>query len=656
MVLKKAFPLLLISQQSSLVADLLEHANTQVFTRIVWLIVGDFDENLKKETKALLQKLTIDDTIHIDQTKMTVEVWNSSRLISNYSFALCIQILSITEDKLCAVFYTTQSKAKRVCISFTCLAAVLSEVHYPSSEIILQDILRLQNPIISAKPEIVLRNRFAFFVLGILATAGTLMMQITKRTYSYQRGSWRPGSKHQKHMSLNPTLYLYRFPGPRGPGPYTMKYWWTLGCFPTGLSIPFRLQEFLSTYQQHHVPVEVEEWLQFAVKDPVVALTNCIDDLMESLEEFSSPEKGKEYKIEHTSGKSLASPLKIFEEQLGVHVSPAAARATMSFKDLRARILDDLEDYRTIIHETGSTPHRRVARFYLDNHKTLPDEKRETFSMIPSPSVGCSEPSLPQCLAKSIGTIADPQPETAPDERKMIQLLTTFAEGCVRTGLIEEAGSTLYSAIPFAHDSETHFVVHSNVAVCATAAGDYQQAEYHSKEAVLVADPLKESSVKRSYFLWAGSVAFQDDFPRARSIIDDALSLFPDDEELHSWRDELSCRVNQLDSKLCSMAVGEKWRQCSTPAFRSKRLPLATGLHFDNEFCWAIFKKRLYPSKMNPSSNEMGSVFRRVGDMGSFISTSRSSECYSFTSAIHIFVLMTFSNSFPSYYYLLILL
>ncbi|EPY22997.1 hypothetical protein STCU_02565 [Strigomonas culicis] len=433
---------------------------------------------------------------------------------------------------------------------------------------------------------------------------------------SYQRGGWSPGSKHQKHMSMNPTLFLYRFPGPRGPGPYTMKYWWTLGCFPSGIQVPFRLHEFLATYQQEHVPIEVEEWLHCFVKDPVQSLEEAVDDLFLEMENMPALEEAKGYSMNEHSVKKLLKPLKKFEEQLGIHVPASGVRSALGSAKLREKVLDDLYDYKEAIKANGSTPHRRYAK---ENMELLDLQSSDKPLLEDNSNKG----QISETLGKTVGAIMSPPLDTAKDERKLIQLLTSFAEGCVRKENHADAFSLLSSSLAFAHDDETRSIVHANVAASAILDGQFKEGEYHGRESALLATAAqKTTSGSRGYALWATAVAYQDDFERAERIIDDALEIYTGDQQLLQAKEQIKTAMTA--------------NKHMSPSLRGSRMPLksqqARGLYqgsgrlFDNEFDWAVFKNKLYPSKMDPRTNEMGSVFRRVGDLGGHISTSRSTE------------------------------
>ncbi|AIN98430.1 hypothetical protein LPMP_221350 [Leishmania panamensis] len=443
------------------------------------------------------------------------------------------------------------------------------------------------------------------------------MLRRRNVTLSYQRGGWTPGSKHQKHMSLNPTMYLYRFAGPHGPGPYVMKYWWTLGCLPTGLERPFRLSEFLAEYQQQHVPIEVEEWLKCFVRNPYEELADATSELLKYLEEVPRRENTRGYRSIESGVSSFAAPLAKFERQLNVRVPSLALRAALGSASLRERLKDDLFEYRESLRLCGSTPHRRLARFAFDELLTLPRSSGV------SEKIDNLEGQISETIREAVGSYVSPKSSTSDDEKKLIRLLTTFSEGCVLKEDYDSALSLLSSLLNFSHDDDIDAVVHSNASTAAILGGHYKEAEFHGRQAALL-EPQPVSSRKscgRGYVLWATAAAYQEEFDRAGRIVEKGLELFADNADLRAVREKLASTklAASSASPLSTSIVRSKGQQ-------ARGLLHGSGRSFDNEFDWAIFKNKLYPSKMNPSSNEMGSVFRRVGDFGGHISTSRSAE------------------------------
>lgn len=446
------------------------------------------------------------------------------------------------------------------------------------------------------------------------------MLRRTVSVLSYQRGGWGPGTKHQKHMMMNPTTYMYRFPGPHGPGPYTMKYWWTLGVFPTGLDTPFRLNEFLSSYKQQHVPIEVEEWLSCFLHDPVTSLQDASVTLCELLEGCAVRENTRGFTASEQMIKPLLEPLKKFEEQLGIRVPPIAVRSAMGKSGLRERLMNDLYDYNESIQSNGSTPHRRLACLTFEEDAPLLEASHHTFDNL-TPS---SESSISPELAAAVGSFSSVPSTTADDEIKLVRLMTTLAEGCAEKGHYDDSYSLLSSSLFFAHDENSQSAVHSNASIAALLDGNFDDAAYHSREAaLLIPEPRRApKAAARGYQLWATATAYQDDFDRAESIINDALALLPDEMELAATKQ----KITELKAGRLTKADPTLRRSHMLKSQQKRGILHGSGTGFDNEFDWIVFKNKLYPPKMNPSNNEMGSVFRRVGDLGGMVSTSRTTE------------------------------
>ncbi|KAG8342422.1 hypothetical protein ERJ75_000139400 [Trypanosoma vivax] len=424
-------------------------------------------------------------------------------------------------------------------------------------------------------------------------------------------------------MTLNPTLYLYRFPGPHGPGPYTMKYWWTLGCFPTGREVPFRLQEFLTTYQQEHVPVEVEEWLAFYVKDPYGELLRASRELLDALVAYPEIEKTRGYRTLMPTVVPVLQPLKKFQQQLGIKMSPAGIRFVLSDHVLRERFVDDLMEYQSAIQRGGSTPHRRSAKRAIEDSSQPVGDSYMKISDGYNVEIG-------QRLEDIVNCVALPSETTADDEKKIIQLITTVSEGCIKAKLYSDASEMLGGALVFCHDTDSRAVTHANLAFASLLNGDFKSAEYNGREAALLQPQIEfaRNAAVRGYMGWATAVALQDDFEKASFIVKDALSMFKGHKDLEI----LSGKIQQLrDIQTSFSENGEvpyllRGSKSSLPSQQARALVSGSGRGFDNEFDWVTFKNKLYPCKMNPQNNEMGSVFRRVGDLGSFISTSRPVE------------------------------
>lgn len=452
-------------------------------------------------------------------------------------------------------------------------------------------------------------------------------MRSTNVARNFQRGGWSPGSRHQKHQMLNPTLFLYRFPGPRGPGPYTMKYWWTLGCFPSGREVPFRLQEFLESYQQAHVPVEVEEWLDCFVKHPAEQLVPALETLLGALEGVDTMEEPEGYMAHEPSVVPVLASLRQLESVATITIPPVAVRAAMADRSLRKRACDHTYAYLEAVRSGGSTPHRRAGY----GHMSLPDsgepslrlEEREREATLidsagPSSVTRAPPPndSVGQLVGQSFSAIPG---ETAEDERCLISMVTTFAEGAIKKKRFSDAASMLENMLLFSHDDDVRAAVHANVATAHNLNGTYKEAEFHGREAALLrANP-------RGYVNWATAVAYQDDFERASSIIDDALAEHPSDDAVLSTQHQ----INELRRSLpngSTVPLEFRGKRAHSPAQQSRGLVEGQGRSFQNAFDVAVFKHQQIDAKLDPQNFELGSVFRRVGNLGGHFSSTKSTE------------------------------
>lgn len=469
-------------------------------------------------------------------------------------------------------------------------------------------------------------------------------MRRTVTLRSYQRGNWCPGSKHQKHQSFNPTLFLYRFAGPHGPGPYTMKYWWTLGCFPTGLGVPFRLSEFLQTYCTEHVPAEVEEWLNCFVKHPAESLVPNLERLLEATESVAEVEECEGYTAVEPSIAALLAPLKALESSWMVTVSPSAVRAVMSDRRLRSRMVDELYDYKEAVKSVGSTPHRRAGLAMLEGSHydvtTAPSDDGLKFlasvlkqlppsnphqatvgSIVANDALGrqtgSSSDALTPAARQAVGIATSSLPSsTADDEKRLIRLMTTFAEGSMKRRRYGDACNLLSSMLLFSHDDDVRGEVHSNLASAFNMDGRFKDAEFHGMEAAM----LKASP--RGYANWATSVAYQDDFEKATRIINDALAIHVGNDMLEHTRAAI-CAAATMSREV---PIEMRGLRAHLPSQQRRGLEEGQGRGHDNEFDSVIFNQKQYAAKMDPRSIELGSVFRRTGDFGGHIASTKTME------------------------------
>lgn len=421
----------------------------------------------------------------------------------------------------------------------------------------------------------------------------------------FQRGSWAVGSKHQKNQMLNPTLFLYRFPGKFGPGPYTMKYWWTLGTFPSGIEIPFRLQEFLASYQQSHVPEEVEDWLNVFIKDPVDNIVPAVEAFASALDALPECDRTVGYKAIEPSVQPVLAPLKKVCEIFMMDVPATSVRAVASDAALKKQLLDEAFEYVQCVKQSGSTPHRRLGRGVMEMQQQLPVSESAVAQK--TDDTAAHPIQLTDDAAAQIGAAleVDNLP-TQPDEKRLIRMLATFAEGSMKKRKFSDAADLMESSLMFAHDAQSRSRIHSDAASAHNLNGDFKEAEWHAKESVLL------EKNPRGYANWACSVAYQDDFERAAEVVQDGLALFPAHPAL-SKVDETLKGIAAEGRQVNPLHRGARYQR---PAQMTRGLDRAGGKNWRNEFDYVIFNNKFYAAKMDPSNSMPGSIFRRVGTLG----------------------------------------
>jgi hypothetical protein len=421
-----------------------------------------------------------------------------------------------------------------------------------------------------------------------------------------------------------------------------MKYWWTLGCFPSGRETPFRLNEFLATYQAAHVPVEVEEWLDCFIKHPAEQLVPTLEALLEHLEGMEGLEETEGYQLPEPSVVPLLPALKRLEDMATINISPVAVRAVMADKALRKRACDDTYEYLEAVRHGGSTPHRRAGYAQLSMDLTddaelpvaqLSDTNRVASSRTSSSAqrgadlmsaasnrAGAVLPrpddATSRIVSDSFSGIAD---DTSYDEKCLISLVTTFAEGAVKKKKFGDAANMLANLLLFSHDDDVRAAVHANVATAQNLNGLYKEAEFHGREAALL------RSSPRGYANWATAVAYQDDFERATSIISDALVECPNDDTVRRAHEQITALQASLPNRR-SVPLELRGKRAYSPAQQQRGLEQGEGRNFQNMTDVSVFRHKQLNSKLNPKEFELGSVFRRVGDLGGHISSTKSME------------------------------
>lgn len=467
---------------------------------------------------------------------------------------------------------------------------------------------------------------------------------------SYVRGGFGIYSRHQKHQSYAPVPYLYRFPGKRGPGPVLMKYWHTLGQFPTGLEVPFRLEEFHQNYIRQHVPAELEDWLRCVVYDPAETLTSHMEVFMTRLQNAPAPKRSNSVlsRSNMFDAKNVHAPLQKAFDEFGVEIPVIAVRAVASSPRLREDMLDVCFAYRETVAQIGSTPHRRWAAISAFQEQGEEGKKSQTLiaptlfppvnSNISQNNLSSSLPSLTpdqtEVVGKTLSSVLtfpvalkqndnnnndhdDGKSnssffEAAPDEILAAKMLTTLAEGCHRGAQgrsADAATKLLEAALNFAReDHRVAGCTHTNLANAYSAQGDFKKAELHAKEALL-----RDGANPRAYAAWSVATALQDDLDSALQISADALQEHPTSDVLKQVYEEIA-RAASGRTATPEHARGKRYQlqsQCNTA------MRLGGGKLFDNGFDWARTpdSKLRLSMPLDPTYAGMGTMVKRAPEM-----------------------------------------
>ena len=458
------------------------------------------------------------------------------------------------------------------------------------------------------------------------------------------------GSKGQKHMMYLPTKFLYRLPSKRyGPGPVLMKYWWTLGTFPTGLEIPFRLQEFHDAYIKAHVPEEVEEWLGAFVKAPVAVITSRCDEFVRRLESEPAPVRRGVPVAQLHNAKALAGLLDEAFGELGLedHCVPViAVRTCAANAQSKADLLNAVFGLSYLVKEYGSTTHRRWGRAHVQLSTSDAAEIEGTTMMAetvakaelggqplaaaishePSSTgatgVGAqqaavgplaadsslpshpSAPFTPQVAALIVQAMQVRGGETAPDERCVVDALSVLARGCQVSKQPDAAVRLLRHAALFAHDDRTRSAVLSNQASALNGCGRFAEAQASARESVLL------HRSPSGFANWAVATAFLDDFDAALSITETGLLEHPGHPALETCRTQLT----RLVAGQLAVPANARGRRVHTPYQFAQGLLTKQGFGFDNPWDYTLVAGKPTHWRLDPTRNSPGSVFTFVGD------------------------------------------
>lgn len=389
------------------------------------------------------------------------------------------------------------------------------------------------------------------------------------------------GSKGQKHMYFAPVKFLYRYPGNyKNPGPVLMKYWWTLGMFPTGLTAPFRFQEFVDNYKALHMPDDVERWLESFLVQPATALAPNAREFAKRLEALPVATPTLHKRANVVGVPRAAEPLQLAMRELGLEVPTVAVRAVAERPALRRRLVTSVAEYGDTVAESGSTPHRRWAARELaekeEGTQALLDATAEQPTLLSqhdahpdsdtSPDKGITE------AAASAVHAANELP-TQPDEALLVETLTTLAVGCDRMQRHAAAEALLQAALGFAHDDELAAEVHSNLASACNKNGHFGEAVAHGQAAALRARSAK------GFANWAVATAYLDDVDGAAEICQRGLAEHPESAVLKSVETTLA---RHMTGRVAT-APAARGKRYHAPAQTQRGLLEAQGEHFMNE-------------------------------------------------------------------------
>ena len=356
------------------------------------------------------------------------------------------------------------------------------------------------------------------------------MFQPIPFLYRFVRGKFRNGAE-ARQQTANMT-----------------KYFTTLGTYPTGREVPFRLDEFLENYKKQHIPEEVEEWLGCFVKDPVEAMVPSFQAFNKLLEATPASRARGFRKANVVNVPQLTAHLNSALERVGVEVPSIVVRSVVENPKLKEHVLDTVFDLQGELRQHGSTAHRRWLK-----QEMLEEAERAQAQLgsggLPGDDFGrhitaggdvATESTPVNALSSEVGgvqsavrNLVDVPEETADDERLFVKLFTLFAEGAAGMDKPVEAQNMIAHASMFAHDNESRAAIHCNMSAAVCAQGAFKEAEMHAKEAVLrVQSP-------RAYANWAVATALQDRHDEALDICAKGLELFPGSETLVSTHQNL---------------------------------------------------------------------------------------------------------------------
>jgi hypothetical protein len=398
---------------------------------------------------------------------------------------------------------------------------------------------------------------------------------------AYVNGGRSVGARHQKHMMYAPTLFLYRVPSKRyGAGPVLMKYWWTLGNFPSGMEVPLRINEFKTEYVNAHVPADVEDWLSALNKGSnsktVAEISAAATRFLRLLTLVPDPVR-RGYKAAEPTSPQLCIELNKVLEPLLCQAPAAAVRSCASVPHLKRALFSSVAGLRHSIDVVASGRLKSIS----------------------SSASG----------ADAITTVESaPKPSDPTVQSRVVKTLTVLAQGCQLSKKHVDAAQLLQRAIDFCDDDRDRSETHASLAAALCGCGEFRAAVEHAQESVL----LQRSP--RGYATWAVATAYLDDVQGALEIVDDGLAEHGGDPKLTACREKLF----QMSSGRASIRVSARGRRYHVPHQTAAGVLSKQGFMFDNPWDYTRFHNKLYAWRLDPTSASLGSDFRRVGNSAQF--------------------------------------
>ena len=358
------------------------------------------------------------------------------------------------------------------------------------------------------------------------------------------------GNRHgggARHMSLAPVVYEWRKPHfPGKPGYYTLKSFHTLGCFPSGLEAPYRLNDFHKYYLNAYLPEEMEDWLDEVRPLPIEQATASLKQLREELQSFTlvTPTRWQP-KPMLASLSRITEPM---EDVLNVFMTENIHRpeprmyefvAKPQEKHRRIKIpnsitrhilnnnYNELTDVVGLLDETweliGSTPHRRsllqesqtagvpslettestkqdqtvheLTQSATTHHRLLCDANGQAYrGWLPPNAQKAIQTTVDNSLGQPKPTPSDlfrtPSADVTYEDELLLLQLHNLVSRAARETKEHDVGIALsqMSLHSLAHDDTRAAKVHGDLASLWFDKGDYETAIIHAQRGVLLGE------------------------------------------------------------------------------------------------------------------------------------------------------------------------